>query len=325
MDKFKSLLNSKYMRSLLGNNSTKLSKLSPIFALSGYIMPLLLGISVGWVGAIFIDYIISPRKAALEFSMVANIAAAQSKVEATDGLDIFTNTNPFSISELPVVRDNAPVEIKQEVKVERKDSMTTATLTFTLPGIGVWMQDKTNNELAYVPVGDSFDVYKLSEVLYDRATFQDEENNEITKYLYLLDPSGVVVANNVPVPQPVPVVVQDMSSQIIAPTENEEGAIDRAVIDNLLMNPFDEMKRFRIRPKFVGNEPIGIEVQWIQNDSVLTKLGVQKGDILQSVNGIPMKNMGDITNAINSLMNGNRFDVEVTRDNAPMNLIYSVR
>ena len=35
--------------------------------------------------------------------------------------------------------------------------------------------------------------------------------------------------------------------------------------------------------------------------------------------------MGDITNSINSLLNGKRFDVEVLRGNAPVNLIYMVR
>ena len=325
MDKFKSILKSKLWRSSLGNSSSKLSKLSPILAMSGYIMPLLLGFSVGWIGAIFFDYIISPRKSALEFSMVANMAAAQSKVDTTDGLDIFTNANPFSISELPVVRDNAPVEIKQVVKVEKKDSFATAALTFTLPGIGVWMQDKTNNELAYISVGDSFDEYKLSEVLYDRATFQDEENNDITKYLYLLDLN--LIGHVPPIPVPMPVVQQAViqDSQIIRSENGEEGVIARELIDKLIMDPFDEMKRVRIRPKSVGNDPIGLEAQWIQNDSLLTKLGVQKGDVLQSINGIPIKNMGDITNAISSLMNSNRFDVEMLRGDSSVNLLYAVR
>jgi S1-C subfamily serine protease len=38
-----------------------------------------------------------------------------------------------------------------------------------------------------------------------------------------------------------------------------------------------------------------------------------------------MNNMGDISNAINSLMDGSRFDVEVLRDGEQVPLSYVVR
>ena len=214
MDKFNNISNSKFWRSLLGNSS---SKLSPIFVMSGYIMPLLFGFSVGWIGAIFIDYIISPRKAVFEeYNMVANMAATQSKVETVDGLAVFIDANPFSISPF----SNSPL-----------------------------------------PPAD---------VQYNKII-----------------PTGPI---------------------------GKKRAVDR-------IGSSEEMGRFRMRPKFVGNDLIGIEVQWIQNDSVLSKLGVQRGDILQSINGIPMKNMADITNAFISLMNANSFDVEVVRGDSTMNLL----
>ena len=68
----------------------------------------------------------------------------------------------------------------------------------------------------------------------------------------------------------------------------------------------------------------GLEIQWIQEDSILSQLGVRKGDVIKSVNGIPFTNMGDIANSINSLMNSERFDVEVTRDRKPTALRYVV-
>jgi type II secretory pathway component PulC len=115
------------------------------------------------------------------------------------------------------------------------------------------------------------------------------------------------------------------SNMIAAAPDGQAGVITQEDLNKLMMNPFEEMRKFRLRPKFEGNEPVGIEIQWIQNDSILGKLGVVKGDVLKSVNGIPTKNMDDITKAVNALMNGTRFDVEVIRDNAPINLTYMVR
>ena len=77
----------------------------------------------------------------------------------------------------------------------------------------------------------------------------------------------------------------------------------------------------RFRPK---DGDTGLEIQWIQDDSILRQLGVQKGDVIKSVNGIPFTNMGDIANSINSLMNSERFDVEVTREGKPTALRYVV-
>ena len=94
------------------------------------------------------------------------------------------------------------------------------------------------------------------------------------------------------------------------------------MVNSLVQNPFDELKRIRMRP---NEKAGGLEVQWIQNDSILRQLGVQRGDVIKSVNGIPFTNMGDIANSINSLINSERFDVEVTRGGKATALRYTVK
>ena len=322
MDKIKGLLNIKFWNNVLGVGASKISFLSPVFAAAGFIVPLVLGISTGWLGSIFIEYTLAPKRAELQLSMASKIASTQNAGTAENGLNTFLSANPFSISALPVATSEAPVVVEAP-KVEVKNTFTTSTLAWTIPDIGAFVQGDSNKEAEFVAIGENFESYKLTEVLYDRAIFQDEENNNITKFFYLVANDNVpVVAQSIPVPQP---DLTPQGSMIAATPDGQPGIITQEDMNRLMMNPFEEMRRFRMRPKFEGNEPIGIEIQWIQNDSVLGKLGVVKGDVLQSVNGIPMKNMGDITNAVNSLMNGTRFDVEVLRGNAPINLTYMVR
>src|SRR6056297_3619844 len=110
-----------------------------------------------------------------------------------------------------------------------------------------------------------------------------------------------------------------------APENGKSGEVPRELVNKLLMNPFDELKKVRLRAKFDNDDPLGMQVHWIAKDSLLKELGVQKGDIVRSVNGIPMTNMGDISNAINSLMGGTNFDVEVLRDGKSVPLTYVVR
>ena len=131
-------------------------------------------------------------------------------------------------------------------------------------------------------------------------------------------------AKPAPKPAPKPSNTPAPTGNIIAadPGKKQDGQISSELVSQLVQNPFDELKRIRIRP----NESAGgLEVQWIQNESILKRLGVQKGDIIRSVNGIPFTNMGDIANSINSLMNSERFDVEVTRKGESTALRYVVK
>ena len=109
---------------------------------------------------------------------------------------------------------------------------------------------------------------------------------------------------------------------VAADPGKQEGQVPSELVSNLVQNPFDELKRIRMRP---NEKAGGLEVQWIQNDSLLKRLGVKRGDIIRSVNGIPFTNMGDIANSINSLMTSERFDVEVTRGGENTALRYVVK
>ena len=91
------------------------------------------------------------------------------------------------------------------------------------------------------------------------------------------------------------------------------------------MNPLDEMKKFRLRPAFDGGKALGVEVQWMDRGSFLESVGVEKGDVIQSVNGLEIRNMGDVVNVVNSLMGGDAFDVQVLRGGRPVSLKYNIR
>ena len=122
-------------------------------------------------------------------------------------------------------------------------------------------------------------------------------------------------------PEPAPARTQN-TGNVVAASANSEGSISAEMVNSLVQNPFDELKRIRMRP---NEKAGGLEVQWIQNDSILRQLGVQRGDVIKSVNGIPFTNMGDIANSINSLINSERFDVEVTRGGKATALRYTVK
>jgi hypothetical protein len=118
----------------------------------------------------------------------------------------------------------------------------------------------------------------------------------------------------------------DPKSGISPPSGGQDGTIERNVINKLLMDPYQELNRVRLRPKMgEDGSSQGIEAQWLHRDSLLFAMGVRSGDVIHSLNDIPIRTTADIVNAMNSLLNSDRFVVSFLRDGADSQVAYSVK
>lgn len=302
---------------------------SYLYSLWLLILPAVIGFSLGRLADAGIGYILDTFFDTSGLSNVAVTGTYSDKNSAGEkrGLEGFLASNPFKIS--PMKEDTPPVEPpkpKEEEKPKEPDTtLDGIILRGTLPGIGAWLEEK--NELKLVAVGKNVGSYKLIAVNYGDVMFRRGDETPIIKYMVYGPTPEVKKAEAPKAPAPAPSkpapAPQNSAGNIIAAIPgSQEGQVPGELVSNLVQNPFDELKRVRLRP----NESLGgLEIQWIQNDSLLKRLGVQRGDVIKSVNGIPFTNMGDIANSINSLMNSERFDVEVTRGGQNTALRYVVK
>ena len=303
-----------------------------LYALWRLVLPVLLGLSLGWLAAVclgvWIEHsgLIKPTRK----NFVSN--TVKSEIVKKVGLDEFLLSNPFRIS---VKKTDEPVAavveevVSEEPEEEVVSSLTTAVLKGTLPDAGAWLI--VEGKERFVLLGSSFDLYTLTRVSYLEAEFtrvkpSDNTTDRIILELYF-DKHVVKRPPTPPKPKPEPKKQEVRHADANVPTgdvvsasDTQEGAIPSGLVNQLVQNPFDELKKVRLRPQGQA----GLQIQWIQNDSILKKLGVKRGDIIKSINGIPFNNMADIANSINSLMNSERFDVEVERRGKPTALRYVV-
>lgn len=307
------------------NNKNIQNEGGRIYALWRLALPVLFGLTLGYFASVCLSFWLDSsgliRPAKQEFSE----NAARNEAVKNVGLDDFLAANPFKISPQKKSESEFNLDGNQDNKQEIVGSLATAIVRGTLPNVGVWLEDEGNSN--FVLIGSSFDVYTLTRVSYLEAEFtrireEDKSTDRVILELYF-GPSAVKRpaapakrnaqsrAANANVP----------AGEVVSATEEQEGAIPSGLVNQLVQNPFDELKKVRLRPQ--GDA--GLQIQWIQNDSILKKLGVQRGDIIKSINGIPFNNMADIANSINSLMNSERFDVEVDRKGKPTPLRYVVR
>lgn len=229
----------------------------------------------------------------------------------------FVAGDPFS-AEAPPPEPVQKEEVR-EITAGELFELEGIRLAGTLPGISVWVEE--GGKQSIVLKGQNLKGYELFAVEDDRIVLQKGSTTLTVLLRYSLKAqtpktSSPTVRTPAQVSPP---------RNVMAARPGEQGSVSREMVNKLLMDPLDEMKKFRLRPKFDGGAAQGVEVQWLDNASVLTSLGVQTGDVVQSVNGVEIRNMGDIVNVINSLMGGDNFDVNVLRNGAPVSLKYNIK
>ena len=296
-----------------------------VYAVWLLVLPLLGGVVLGRLASVGMGYALDKfaGTSGINDKAVTGAREAEESGEAKRGLDGFLAANPFRISpQKPPVAEEAPKPVEEEKTPEPPATLDGVVLRGTLPGIGAWVEK--DNKTKLMLINDTIERFRLMSVTYRDATFRRGKDT-VTKYITY----GPVVAKKqeapkpaAPAPKPTPQTQTNTGDVVAAAPGAQEGRISSEMVNQLVQNPFDELKRIRLRP---NDKAGGLEVQWIQNDSILKRLGVQRGDVVKSVNGIPFTNMGDIANSINSLMNSERFDVEVTRGGKPTNLRYVVQ
>ena len=286
-----------------------------IFRLWNWVLPLLLGLTTGWFAMTCIEMWLEGRNGRNRpVAFTSYLTTSDQDIDAGN-ITVFLRANPFKVTPMKVpeiaelVSDDAPPPIV--------GSLATAILKGTSPGYIAWMEDQ--GTLRLVLVGDSFDVYTLEEVTYLDATFVKDEDRVVKEITYSKqNPTA-------PMPSQRLADVRTVGAGQVVPPDpgrNTPGAISREMVNELLENPFDELKKVRLRP--AENEQ-GLQIQWINRDSILAQLGVQKDDVIRAINGIAFRNAMDISNSLSSLMASDQFVVEVMRNGTPTSLQYVVR
>lgn len=241
-------------------------------------------------------------------------SAFQREKERGLTLKDFVTGDPF-ISPAASPAGEARAETR-EISIQDLYELEGIRLAGTVPGISVWVEE--GGKQTVFLKGRTIKGYDLEDVEEDRVILRkgDSVVNVLLWYGGRLSDKDASPARPVSLP---------LAGSVTAARSGREGSIPRETVDRLLMNPLDEMKKFRLRPRFDGGKALGVEVQWMNKNSFLESVGVKKGDVIQTVNGLEIRNMGDVVNVINSLMEGSAFDVQVLRNGQRVSLKYSIR
>lgn len=80
----------------------------------------------------------------------------------------------------------------------------------------------------------------------------------------------------------------------------------------------------KAEPNMVGGELKGFRLVRIREDSIYLKAGLQNNDVIEEINGVPLKDAAGAIRLLQSLRNEKEIEVRVNRNGTPMNMNISV-
>ena len=276
----------------------------------------MLGLTSGWLGVACIELWLDTWNAHSRTVVTTSGQAISEQKLDVDIMAPFLLANPFKVTPRPIPENDDIVEPVDEPPPQVVGSLAAAVLKGTSPGFLAWMEDE--GKLRLIRIGETFDLYTLEEVTYLNATFVKNEDRVVKEFSVGRDDKPVAS-------QPVQILPEVRAADVqvsYIPDVSAQGAINRDAINQLLENPLDELRKVRLRP---AGEDQGLRVQWLNRDSVFAQLGIQRDDVIHSINGIALQNAMDISNSLSSLMGSDQIAVEVIRNGEPVVLQHEVR
>jgi general secretion pathway protein C len=70
----------------------------------------------------------------------------------------------------------------------------------------------------------------------------------------------------------------------------DEFAVDRDDLEDMVRNPSSLFSQARILPKYEEGEMVGLQINAIKPGSLFEDIGIESGDVITQVNGIPINN-----------------------------------
>ena len=119
--------------------------------------------------------------------------------------------------------------------------------------------------------------------------------------------------------------LQKMMNKSIESVSDTEKNIDRGLLDYLMENKQMLMQSGRILPNIVNDEISGFKVYGIRKTSLWGKIGVQNGDVVNSVNGISFTGPEAAWQAFSKLSSTDHLTVNITRRGKNMNLDINIQ
>jgi general secretion pathway protein C len=104
-----------------------------------------------------------------------------------------------------------------------------------------------------------------------------------------------------------------------------ETVVDRETVSEAMANIGELMRQVRVRPYFEDGQPAGLSLTGLRPDSLFRKFGIRSGDVLQAVEGEPIRSVEDVVNLYQKLSEMEGVTVQIKRRGQVQDLRFQIR
>jgi general secretion pathway protein C len=101
--------------------------------------------------------------------------------------------------------------------------------------------------------------------------------------------------------------------------------IPRSAVDRILENQAELMRTTRIMPQEQNGRVVGVQLFGVRANSLLGRLGLSNGDVLNRINGLDIASPDRALEAYSRLRTSDQLQLSVTRNGQPVNIDFHIR
>lgn len=234
------------------------------------------------------------------------------------------------------------VPVQSDLNVKLLGSMVAAQTRWSL----ALLLDGNSQQTHVLRVGELLlGESEILEILRDRIVFRRAGRLEFIRMEHTLGGNPVAT----PVKKPVatsranPSAQVDMDTQKADPARSKAAAasaasdggvqqvsenkytVPRATIEQQMSNPESLARQARIMPNYKDGESAGLRLVGISPNSVYSQLGIRSGDVIHSVNGVPLDNQRKAMEMLDKMRSEKSVTIEVERRGKKEKIQYDIR
>ncbi|WP_457592271.1 PDZ domain-containing protein [Hydrogenimonas sp.] len=212
---------------------------------------------------------------------------------------------------------SAPSKRATPAPVRKEQSLRGYTLTMTAVGHPSMAIVVKNGKSKLLSVGDEIDGFKLTEVYTERVKFTKNGRD----YWLSMKKKGAVETIRPAAKKKAKSAVDELMGQV-----RREG--DTVFIPRELLHEMHDLKKiFRyisINPVYKDNKLAGFGISNVKKGSVFDKMGLKKRDIIEKIDGKPIKSESDAFAYFNKLEQLNSLSLTIRRGKESKELKYEI-
>jgi len=125
--------------------------------------------------------------------------------------------------------------------------------------------------------------------------------------------------------KPTPVVKAAAASEEVKQIDENRFEVSGASLQNYLSDPSLLTSARAVPFTDASGKIVGFKIVDMQESSVFKKLGIQRGDVIKSVNGDPVNGIDKVMQLVTAMRTEKRISLDIERNGVGVNYIYDIR